>query len=117
MVRDPLTEIEHERGRTLGWVLQRARGKRTLIKIDVEGGEASVLRGASTLLRQSRPTIIFESNDRGARAELAALLGEHGYAITRLPWPDNQTPALSASDFGSSIETNFLARPREAGSA
>lgn len=109
--------VERVRMRKLDDYAERARGKRTLIKIDVEGGEAAVLKGASALLRQSRPKIIFESNDRGARAELAALLGEHGYAITRLPWPNNQTPALSESDFRSSIETNFLARPHETGSA
>ena len=38
MVRDPLTEIEHERGRTLGWVLQRARGKRSAAEVAFRAG-------------------------------------------------------------------------------
>ena len=109
--------VERVQMRVLDDYAERARGKRTLIKIDVEGGEAAVLKGATALLRQSRPTIIFESNDRGARVELAALLGEHRYAITRLPRSGKPAAALSESEFRTSIETNFLASPRDAGPA
>ena len=109
--------VERVQMRKLDDYAERARGKRTLIKIDVEGGEASVLKGASTLLRQSQPTIIFESNDRSKRAELAALLVEHGYAITRLPWSGKLAAHLSESEFRSDSGTNFLAKPRKGGGA
>ncbi len=39
-----------------------------LIKIDVEGGELAVLRGASGLLRHAQPHVIFEFNAQMARA-------------------------------------------------
>jgi FkbM family methyltransferase len=50
-----------------------------LIKVDVEGGEPAVFRGASGLLaRSDAPSIIFESFEI---ARDAAILREHGYQI------------------------------------
>lgn len=40
----------------------------SLIKIDVEGGEEAVLRGAERLLRQHQPTVIFEHGLGAANA-------------------------------------------------
>lgn len=42
------------------------------VKIDCEGGELRVLRGARDLLRRDRPVVSFESSDAG--------LGEYGYS-------------------------------------
>jgi len=42
------------------------------VKIDCEGGELRVLRGACALLRRDRPVVSFESGD--------AALGEYGYS-------------------------------------
>jgi FkbM family methyltransferase len=62
----------------------RERGLPTvdLLKIDVEGGEPAVLRGAATLLETHRPDIVCEvlSATRAAD-ELAAILRPLGYAF------------------------------------
>jgi len=65
-----------------------------LIKIDVEGGELAVLRGASNTLRSARPLVLCEvlHRDKNAPAEphrrhlaeLSDLLGEAGYGIHQL---------------------------------
>jgi len=47
-----------------------------LIKIDVEGQEANVLRGASSLIARHRPALIVEVNDP---ERLADLFAEFGY--------------------------------------
>lgn len=48
-----------------------------LLKIDVEGGEPAVLRGAERLLAERRPAILIEINHRSA----ADLLRRHGYRL------------------------------------
>ena len=53
----------------------------TFVKIDVEGAEASVLRGASRLLSRVRPTVYIEVG-RDNEAECRHLLDSAGYAIS-----------------------------------
>jgi len=49
-------------------------GSVALLKVDVEGGELAVLRGADRLLRARRPALILEANDPiGLTDHLAAL--------------------------------------------
>lgn len=50
------------------------------LKIDVEGGELDVLRGASALLAQERPAILIEAWGPAQLKPIAALLGAAGYA-------------------------------------
>jgi FkbM family methyltransferase len=56
-----------------------------VLKIDTEGAETMVLRGASTLIVRYRPGIMVETNDRQLRAlnsskrELEGLLASYGY--------------------------------------
>jgi FkbM family methyltransferase len=45
-----------------GWVRTNAIGRVDLVKIDVEGSEVRVLRGARETLRRFRPTLIVECN-------------------------------------------------------
>jgi FkbM family methyltransferase len=57
-----------------------------LIKIDVEGAEAGVFRGARRLLRDNRPVIIFEHGEAAAAfgttsGEIHDLLSELGYRL------------------------------------
>jgi FkbM family methyltransferase len=88
------------------------RGK-VLIKIDVEGYEIEILKGASRVLRDCVPTIIFESNDAKARGELFCLLVEFGYCIHQLPWrPFGYSRVLGVEEFLASVATNFIAIPR-----
>lgn len=49
------------------------------MKIDVEGHEGSVLRGAGRLLAEHRPSILMECWARGGGAEAIGLLSEMGY--------------------------------------
>ncbi|ARG63326.1 FkbM family methyltransferase [Mycobacterium kansasii] len=54
-----------------------------LIKIDVEGHELAVVRGAAETLRRNRPVILVEAEERhrpGAVADITALLTGFGYA-------------------------------------
>ncbi|HEX4241668.1 MAG TPA: FkbM family methyltransferase [Steroidobacteraceae bacterium] len=59
-----------------------------LIKIDVEGFEAEVFRGAEALLRAQPAAILFELNgdeDRSGEAPLLQLLAAYGYAFLAIP--------------------------------
>jgi FkbM family methyltransferase len=77
--------------------------KRPLIKIDVEGAESDVIRGAEKVIEKFRPTIILEAN--GDRGELFMVLAEAGYAAAAL----SDRRFLTKAEFQSAPETNFLA--------
>jgi FkbM family methyltransferase len=51
----------------------------SVVKIDVEGGEAGVIRGASALLERDRPVLMLEANTAADLAQLTDLLKPHGY--------------------------------------
>jgi FkbM family methyltransferase len=58
----------------------------TAVKVDVEGAEAAVLRGAMELLQEARPGVLFEVNGltlgaEGYRCEAEDLLRSLGYDI------------------------------------
>lgn len=56
-----------------------------LIKIDVEGAEEGVLRGATRTISKHRPVLIVEATtNAGARAELMACLDEYSYDVNAL---------------------------------
>ncbi len=64
--------------------LQEQFGQVALIKIDVEGFEPEVLRGATDLLRSQKPVVLFEQNRaafRNGRSEAASLLTDAGYVL------------------------------------
>ena len=50
-----------------------------LLKIDVEGAELDVLRGAHRLLAQRRPHVVVETHGREVEAGCVELLRGHGY--------------------------------------
>jgi len=92
-----------------------------LIKIDVEGGEYHVLRGARALLVAHRPVVIFEHGfgvaDRyGAGPELVYdLLAACGLTVTLMGWWLDGRPPLTRAAFIRQYETAenfyFLAAP------
>ena len=51
----------------------------TFVKIDVEGAELAVLRGAERLLREVRPSVYIEVDEASAEA-VFALFMRHDYA-------------------------------------
>lgn len=85
-----------------------------LLKIDVEGFEIDVLRGASKLLRNSRPLVCFEIWDDVTEPELDAyrqFLEEHGYT---LHWLQNIAHARTLADLITQERTaDAIAVPRE----
>ncbi len=64
---------------TLDWLLGSLPAPHVL-KIDVEGAEAQVLRGAEHLLSTARPTIICEVRPDNAIA-VASILHQYGYTL------------------------------------
>jgi len=65
----------------------------SLIKIDVEGAELDVLRGAQGLLLEHRPVVLVEIHDRGAnhRASVKQFLETCGYAVNEAGVRERET--------------------------
>lgn len=88
------------------------QGSPVLIKIDIEGAEEAVLRGARALIERLRPSIIFESYGEAKREQIAIFLAEVGYSLYSLPFdPTAPSPVLRPGDFVRSPQSNFIARP------
>jgi len=89
---------------TLDRYAARANLKRLdVLKIDVEGSELAVLRGATRTLTELRPRIIIEVNETTSRAggyaatEILDLITRRGYVVHNI-LPDGRT--LKLSDMG-----------------
>ena len=68
-------------------------GRVSLVKIDAEGHELSVLRGMSRLIERDHPVLIVEE---GGIPEIEALLAGAGYSSTQIPGSPNRVYAVSA---------------------
>jgi FkbM family methyltransferase len=64
-----------------------------LIKIDVEGEELKVLRGASLLLRDREPMILLATHGSVTHRACCELLHDHGYELEELPY-ETTTPSF-----------------------
>lgn len=104
--------VERVRQSTVDNYLAQMKHRHVLIKIDTEGNEFNVLRGASQTLRQIRPRIIFECWRNQARSELFNFLEAHEYEVHALPWsPAKQSRLLGHSEFLDSSLNNFITLP------
>jgi FkbM family methyltransferase len=87
-----------------------------LIKIDVEGMEAEVLRGAAQTVAQLRPAIYFEAKPSASTSWCIAWLLEHNY---RLYWHfasffrKSNFRGIGENTFGDRGDINALALPAE----
>ncbi|MGN6057186.1 MAG: FkbM family methyltransferase [Sphingomicrobium sp.] len=83
-----------------------------LIKLDAEGSEPAIIRGAERIIAELQPNIIFECwNNADAReAMLEACAGR--FAIYSLPWrPGSDSVPIDAPTFVRDPETNYIAVP------
>lgn len=104
--------IRHVPLRRLDDYIDTLVGKRVVIKIDVEGSEADVLRGAAALMTRLSPALIFENFNRDLRPYLWSSIAGRSYAIYALPYMRRaEDSALSEAQFLSSRHINFLALP------
>lgn len=78
-----------------------------LVKIDVEGHEAAVLRGMSQILARWRPAVLIEVLTEDAGAAVIDLLGPHDYNMYRVSETDGLDPIV---DIGPKVHRirNFL---------
>ncbi|MBL8132016.1 MAG: FkbM family methyltransferase [Anaerolineae bacterium] len=89
---------------------ERFAGRRALVKIDTEGAELDILRGAADILRNHAPLLIFESFPGEQRGRLFDLLAGVGYRITPLPWsPGGSAAAFTRDGFLASGDMDFFA--------
>jgi len=101
---------------TLDEVLAADPANRVLVKIDTEGFEDRVLRGARKTLETRKPSVIFEAwPEARVRGELFAILAEVGYAVFPLPWRSSADRPLSRGEFETAIGMNFIALPAKGG--
>jgi methyltransferase FkbM-like protein len=57
----------------------------SIVKIDVEGAEASVIRGARAMITATHPTLLVEANDEARLASLRTELEPLGYRRSARP--------------------------------
>jgi len=80
------------------------------MKIDVEGGELFVLKGASVLLQRHNPIIIMEFDLNDLHREAINILLENGYKVFRIDNDGNLIIVNENDLFKSNIfhESNYV---------
>ena len=77
-----------------------------IIKIDTEGFEINVLAGATHILKEKRPIIVFESHTENKKSEIFVKLSSFEYSI--YDFKDLNKP-LDLDTFKKTKKTNFIA--------
>jgi FkbM family methyltransferase len=98
-------------------IFQEANSRIAFMKLDVEGFELEVLRGAQRLLERLRPAVLFETNEKGDRGQVSPVmkfLKECDYEFLTIPrrllWM--KTSALDLNDLEPNIAHDVVALPR-----
>lgn len=94
-------------------------GDVTLLKVDVEGHEAPVIRGASELISRCRPALIVEINDPVALQRLAHAVGYHAVSydprsgsLGGRAWPDAAGGNIILVSSIEDARTRLMSQPR-----
>ena len=108
---------------TLDLLCEKHQVRPSLIKIDCEGFETFILRGASRLFNETRPAFMVECNAEALQAvgtnvqELFSIFHEHDYTLFHLASFDSEQPFGVVCDVSfPSAEFNFAAIPNDASS-
>ncbi len=85
--------------------------QKTLIKIDTEGNELSVLMGGKKILKEIQPTIIFECMAKpNIRTKIFEFFLSEDYQVYELPWnPNYPRYPITYEQFSQDLSTNFIA--------
>jgi FkbM family methyltransferase len=87
-----------------------------VLKVDVEGFEAAVIRGARETIRRCNPVIYIENDRQAKQQELISLIAELGYTLywhaPRLFNPNNHN-GIKENIYGGTVSLNMLCLPRE----
>ncbi len=87
---------------TLDWLLEQGQAP-DVLKIDVEGGELKVLKGAERVIAEARPIILCEVHETNSRAVTEIFL-HYGYKL--YSWGTTPRPQVNRATF------NTLAIPK-----
>jgi FkbM family methyltransferase len=82
--RTAQTIVEKSRARAVDSLVAERNARVDVMKIDVEGAEGLVLKGACRLLREQAPALVVEIHNDAAGASCDAILRDAGYTIRRL---------------------------------
>lgn len=84
-----------------------------LMKIDTEGNELNVIKGAQRTIAESKPFVIFESNRLSDRNELIIAFEALNYGICGLPFDfESKLAFIDAEQFAGDERSNFIALPK-----
>lgn len=101
-----------EHAKTLDSFLNELEGNIRLLKIDVEGHELNVLKGAQKLLKKYKPYIFIEYNrEKWKVAELKKVI-PYEFSIQKLPYYFYEKPIQIFSDDDPEGFVNFLISPK-----
>jgi FkbM family methyltransferase len=104
----PLTTLD-------AWAIEAGIDRIDVIKIDVEGGEVAVLRGALDVIRRRRPAIVFElfsrslAHHQATIGDVEAFFKPLDYKLFRID--DATAELIAVADLASLDEQNVVALP------
>lgn len=78
-----------------------------LIKIDTEGHELSVLKGAKRTLQKKKPIVLFECNQQEKRTAIFSFFRDQSYDIFSLPYTAIEVESMK--QFEDDPQTDFIA--------